>query len=130
MIKILIADDQLIIAQGLKLLVSSFKDIEVIGVVKNGKEAIEFLEENQPNIVLMDITMPIMSGIEATKIITRTFPEVKVIMLTMHSEDIYSKNSKEAGAKEYILKTSPAKKLLNAIENVSNGKYWMSAPSS
>lgn len=121
MIKILIVDDQALIREGLRLMLNLYDDIEIIGEANNGKEAIDFVEQEEVDVILMDIRMPIMDGVEATRIIKEKYPNVKIIILTTFNEDEYIFKGLKNGADGYILKDISSKELVNIIESVHNG---------
>ena len=118
MINILLVDDQALLCEVLKTWLDVEEDIQVIGVAHNGREAIEKVEQLQPDIVLMDIDMPQMDGLNATKIICQRFPKVKVIFLSGHDDDTYLGKSLRAGAKGYLLKNTTAEELVCKIRSV------------
>lgn len=127
-IKILIVDDHKIIVDGIKSLLQHQNDITVIGDASNGKEAYDFLKLVEVQIVLMDIDMPVMNGIEATKKIKLAFgDDIRVIILTMHNESGLIKTLVEAGADGYILKSSDQHELITAIQKVSQGQQYFSS---
>ena len=114
-IKILIADDHQLFREGLITLLSSNTDIEIISQAENGKQTIEKAKKLNPDIIIMDIGMPIINGIEATGILHRELPEIKVIALTMHSEKHFIKGMLEAGAFGYLFKNCAYDELIDAI---------------
>ena len=118
MIKILLVDDQALLCEVLKTWLDVEKDIQVLGVAHDGQKAIEAVEELQPDIVLMDIDMPQMNGLKATEIISQRFPQVKVIFLSGHDDDVYLGKSLRAGAKGYLLKNTTAEELVQKIRSV------------
>lgn len=118
MIRILLVDDQALLCEVLKTWLEVEEDFEVIGVAHNGSEALSKIEMQRPDIILMDIDMPEMNGLDATKIITERFPEVKVIFLSGHEEDDYLGKSIRAGAKGYLLKNTTAEELAEKIRHV------------
>ena len=120
MINILLVDDQTLLCEVLKTWLDVEKDIQVLGVANNGNKAIEQVERLQPDIVLMDIDMPQMDGLKATEIISQRFPQVKVIVLSGHDDDVYLGKSLRAGAKGYLLKNTPADELVQKIRSVYN----------
>ncbi|MGF1589392.1 MAG: response regulator [Pleurocapsa sp.] len=120
MINILLVDDQALLCEVLKTWLDVEKDIQVLGVAHNGQDAIEEVEKLQPDIVLMDIDMPQMDGLKATKIISQRFPQVKVIFLSGHDDDVYLGKSLRAGAKGYLLKNTTADELVQKIRSVYN----------
>jgi DNA-binding NarL/FixJ family response regulator len=126
-IKLLIADNHLIIRDGIKLMLKKNLEFEIVAEASNGSEAIDFIASN-PNaidVILMDINMPVMNGIEATQFITDHYPNINVLALTMHAEEIYIVNTIKAGALGYILKESGIDELIAAIKSVAAGdKYY------
>ncbi|WP_299058643.1 response regulator transcription factor [uncultured Polaribacter sp.] len=123
-IKILIADDHPLIAEGIKNVFENKEDFQVVAVVNNGKKAINFIAQHLVDIVLLDINMPIMDGIECAKKITSEFKEVKIAMLSMYQESSLIKNLIKIGVKGYMLKTIPSEELLKAVKNIYNGKEY------
>jgi YesN/AraC family two-component response regulator len=120
MINILLVDDQALLCEVLKTWLDVEQDITVLGVAHDGQEAIAKVEEFQPDIVLMDIDMPQMDGLQATKIISQRFPKVRVIFLSGHDDDVYLGKSLRAGAKGYLLKNTTAEELVKKIRSVHN----------
>ncbi|HEY9767064.1 MAG TPA: response regulator transcription factor [Coleofasciculaceae cyanobacterium] len=120
MINILLVDDQALLCEVLKTWLDVEQDIQVLGVAHNGQDAIQEVEKLQPDIVLMDINMPQMDGLKATKIISQRFPKVKVIFLSGHDDDAYLGKSLQAGAKGYLLKNTTADELVQKIRSVYN----------
>ncbi len=124
--KIFIVDDHLLFRSGIKLLIQHSDIGEIIGEAGNGKIFLDALDTLQPDIVLMDIDMPIVNGIQATKIAVKRFPEIKVIVLSMKYDEKYYVDMIEAGAKGFILKSSGAEELKNAVEQVFQGGAYFS----
>ena len=122
MTKILIADDQQLIRESLKIILDTDKDFDVIDVVGNGKDALESIEANKPDVVLMDVRMPQMDGVECTRIIKQKYPEISVIILTTFDDDEYVYNALKFGASGYILKGISMTGLVSAIRTVYDGK--------
>jgi DNA-binding NarL/FixJ family response regulator len=121
MIKILLADDQDILTEGLKLILGAEEDIEIVGTADNGKKAYELCRIKKPHLVLMDIQMPEVNGVEATAMIKKDFPQIKIIVLTTFNDDEYIYDALKNGASGYLLKdTSPAE-ILRAVRTVYNG---------
>jgi DNA-binding NarL/FixJ family response regulator len=118
MIRVLVADDHAILRDGIRSLLESQEDILVVGEAENGMEAIEFVKACPPDIVLMDISMPQMNGLEATRFIRDHFPRVKVLVLTQHDNHEYIATALQAGAAGYVLKRSGRRELLNALRQV------------
>lgn len=122
MIQVLIADDHHVVRRGLLFFLKTQKDIEVIGEAKNGTEAVQLVEQLQPDIVLMDLVMPEMDGIQATKKIKSNWPEVEVLMLTSFSDKDHVLPALEAGAAGYQLKDIEPDELVNSIRKVISGE--------
>ena len=127
-IKIILADDHRIFRKGLKSLLSEKKNLEVLAEADNGDEALEEVRKYKPEIVVMDIAMPKMDGIEATRHIRERFPDTEVIVLSMHAKKAYIDQVLKAGAKGYVLKDSDEENLLSAIDTVHNGGYYLDSP--
>lgn len=124
-IKVLIADDHTIVRSGVRLLLDAEPDIEVVGEALDGAEAVELVELREPNVVLMDITMPGMDGMEATRHIKAEWPEVNVLVLTMHRRDEYFFEMLKAGASGYVLKGAETNELIHAVRTVSRGEVFL-----
>lgn len=125
MIKVMIVDDQSLIRDGLKMILSLCDDIEVIGEAVNGKDAIENLNIKNPDIILMDIRMPIMNGVEAVKVIKEKHPEIKIIVLTTFNEDEYIFEGLKNGANGYLLKDVESNEIIRAIKEVYKGNVLL-----
>lgn len=125
MIKVMIVDDQGLIRDGLKMILSLCDDIEVVGEAINGKHAIESLSRNRVDIILMDIRMPIMNGVEATKEIKERYSEIKIIILTTFNEDEYIFEGLKNGADGYILKDVKSDEIIRAIKEVYKGNVLL-----
>lgn len=119
--KLIIIDDQRILAEGLKLLLSQEPDIEVVGIGENGREAIALTQACQPDVVLMDIQMPVMNGVEAIKLIKEQHPQVHCIILTTFSDDDYIFEGIRNGAAGYLLKDASPKEIAEALRVVYRG---------
>ena len=127
MIKVLLVDDQPIIRQGLKALLQLELDLRIVGEAENGQIAIEQVATTQPDVVLMDVRMPIMDGVAATQTIAQRFPNVKVLVLTTFDEDDYITAALQQGAIGYLLKDTPSEELAAAIRAAHKG-YTQFAP--
>jgi two-component system, NarL family, response regulator NreC len=125
-IRVLIADDHQLFREGLMNLLSTASDIEVIAEAKDGYEATEKTVQYEPDVILIDIGMPEMNGIEATKILKKKNPEVKIIAVSMHSDKQFVKGILEAGADGYLLKNCTYRQLIEAIYSVASGKKYLS----
>ncbi len=124
MIKVILADDHEIVRTGLKMIISKMPDINVIAEVENGEQAVYAVHQHKPDVVLMDVNMPVMSGIEATRRIATHSPDSKVIILTVHAENPFPVQLLEAGACGYLTKGCAASELETAIKTVHNcGRY-------
>jgi two-component system, NarL family, nitrate/nitrite response regulator NarL len=126
MIRVIIADDHQMFIDGIKSLLVNEKGIKVVGQALNGKEVIALLEKEPADIVLLDVNMPEMDGIEATKLIRQRFPTVKILMLTMYNNHEFVFGLMNAGASGYILKNTGRTELLDAIKSVNEGKTFYS----
>jgi two-component system, NarL family, response regulator NreC len=127
-IRVLLAEDHHIIRQGIRSLLEKEIGIKVIGEAQDGRETVHLVEELKPDVVVMDISMPNLNGIEATRKICETDPEIKVIALSVHSDDQYVSGMLTAGASGYLLKDCVLQELVKAIESVANGHMYLSAP--
>jgi two-component system, NarL family, response regulator NreC len=124
--KILLADDHTIVRQGLKLIISSHADLQVIGEAANGREVLELAEKLKPDVILMDVAMPELNGIEATRRLREVSPRTKVLVLSMHKEAVYVREILKAGARGYILKDAIDTELISAIQSVARGDGYIS----
>jgi len=125
-IRILLVDDHKIFREGLRSLLAESHDIEVIGEADNGRTALELLKKLDPDIVVTDISMPDMNGIEATRQILKRKPSIKIIALSMHSDGKFISNILKAGASGYLLKDCAAEELYNAIHQVYKNNVYLS----
>jgi two-component system, NarL family, response regulator LiaR len=125
MIKVLICDDQEFVCEGLKIILSSDPEIQVTGTALDGKEALEEIEINPPNLVLMDLKMPIMNGIQATRIIKQKYPSIHVLVLTTYDDDEWLFDAIRSGAAGYLLKDTPREDLIEAIKGTIKGKSFI-----
>ncbi len=125
-IRVLLADDHTILRAGLRMLIDAQPDIEVVGEASDGKKALAEAQRLLPDVVLMDITMPEMNGIEATRQVKRTLDATRVLILTMHENEEYLFQVLRAGASGYILKEAAGSELISAIRIVYAGRFYMS----
>ena len=125
LIRVLIADDHTIVRSGVRLLLAAEPDIEVVGEALNGREAVTQAESLQPDVILMDITMPEMDGLEATRQIKNRYPDIHVLVLTMHRSDEYFFEMLQAGASGYVLKGAETSELINAVRVVSRDEVFL-----
>ena len=124
-IKVLLADDHMIVRDGLRSLLGRDGDLEVIGEAQNGQAAVELTHKLTPDVVVMDIGMPLMNGIEATEKILATTPNAKIIGLSMHNDRRFVLSMLKAGAAAYLLKDSAFDELVNAIHAVISGQVYI-----
>jgi len=125
-IKVLIVDDHTLVRDGIKALLSLVADIEVVGEAENGREALERVIELAPDVVLMDLAMPVMSGLEATRRIRREFPKTRVLALTQYDDSEYVIPVIEAGASGFVTKMVASSELASAIQAVYRGESFLS----
>ena len=123
-IAVLLAEDHAIVRQGLRLLVESDGDIEIVGEAKTGREAVQMTSNLRPEIVVMDIAMPLLNGMEATRQILKAFPGTKILILSAHSDPEYVEQVVKAGALGYLVKQSSGDVLAKAIRELHNGKTF------
>jgi len=124
-IKIILVDDQMLFREGLSTLLSVHDDIEVVGEAENGAEAIKLVAKLKPDVVLMDVRMPILDGVAATRKLNQDHPKSRVIMLTTFDDDEYVFEGLRAGAVGYLLKDVPSKKLVEAIRAAAKGESFL-----
>src|SRR2546423_6371435 len=125
-IHILLADDHTILRAGLKMMLNAQPDMDVIGEAHDGRQAIQESQRLHPDIVLMDITMPDMSGIESTRQIKKVLHDVKIMILTMHMNDEYIFQALRAGASGYMLKEAADTELITALRVIQSGQFYLS----
>ncbi len=125
-IRVLLADDHRVVLQGFRLILSRHADIEVVGEAFSGREAIETTNKLQPDVVVMDIAMPDVNGVEATRQILRDAPRTRVVILTMHKDSAYVREALRAGAKGYLLKDSIDGELVAAVRAAARGDAYLS----
>lgn len=123
--KVIICDDQSIIRDGLELLLRLEEDIEVVGKAQNGAEAIELAAAHRPDLILMDLKMPVVNGVEATRILQRDYPKIKVLTLTTFTDDEWLFDALRAGAAGYLLKDASREEIVSAIRGTMEGKTYL-----
>jgi DNA-binding NarL/FixJ family response regulator len=126
MIKIILADDHQIVRHGLRSLLAAEPDMEVVGEADNGRAVVRLVQEKSPQVVIMDISMPDLNGIEATRQIISESPGVKIIALSMHSDSLFVLNMFKAGASGYLLKDCALEELVKAVRTVLSRKIYLS----
>jgi len=124
-IRVLIVDDQALFREGVRTILSIRDDIEVIGEASNGEEALRLAAQHQPDVVLMDLRMPVMDGVTATRRLKETLPECRVIVLTTFDDDEFVFEGLRAGAVGYLLKDVSSDKLVEAINAANRGDYFL-----
>jgi DNA-binding NarL/FixJ family response regulator len=125
-IRILLADDHTVVRKGLRLLLESVPEFQVIADASSGREAVALAEQHIPDVVVMDVAMPILNGIEAARQITAKLPQTAVVFLSMHGDESYVLRALKAGARAYLLKDSAEYDLIQAVKAVSEGKAFFS----
>jgi len=124
-IKVLVADDHAIVREGVRMILAKEKDIDVVGEAEDGGQALKFVESAKPDVVVMDISMPGMGGIEATQKVKERHPKVAVLALTMHEDESYVFQLLRAGASGYVLKRAAAQDLVQAVRAAAKGEAFL-----
>ena len=125
-IRILLADDHTVVRKGLRLLLQSVPDFEVVADAADGRQVVALAENFRPDVVVLDIAMPILNGIEAARQISARLPQTAIVFLSMHSDEAYVIKALKSGARAYLLKDSAENDLINALKAVSEGKSFFS----
>ena len=125
-IRILLADDHAVVRQGFKMILAAQSDMEIVGEAANGREAVELAQQLSPDVVVMDVSMPELNGIEATRRLASSVPHARVVALSMHKDSVYVREILRAGARGYLLKDSGAADLVAAIRAVASGESYLS----
>lgn len=125
MIRVLICDDQTVVREGLAAILGTDSEIEVAGLASNGREALDLVQEIQPDVVLMDLNMPVMNGVQATRHLSRSHPNVRVLVLTTYAEDQWVLDAVRAGAAGYLLKDTRRDALVDAVKGTIEGKTYL-----
>jgi len=125
-IHILLADDHAVVRQGFKMILAAQPDMEIVGEAGNGREAVELAATLQPDVIVMDVAMPELNGIEATRRLADSSPRTRVLALSMHKDSVYVREILRAGARGYLLKDSIASDLLAAVRAVARGEGYLS----
>ena len=125
-IGVLLADDHAVVRQGFKMILGSQPDMEIVGEAGNGREAVELAETLKPDVAIMDVAMPELNGIEATRRLASSAPHTRVLALSMHKDSVYVREILRAGARGYLLKDSGAADLVSAVRAVASGEGYLS----
>ena len=125
-IHILLADDHAVVRQGFKMILAAQSDMEIVGEAGNGREALDLAGQLQPDVIVMDVAMPELNGIEATRRIADVSPRSRVLALSMHKDSVYVREILRAGARGYLLKDSIASDLLAAVRAIARGEGYLS----
>jgi len=125
-IRILLADDHAVVRQGFRMILASEADMEIVGEAGNGREAVELAERLQPEVVVMDVAMPELNGIEATRRLLTSSPRTRVLALSMHKDAVYVREILRAGARGYLLKDAMDRDLLAAVRALAKGEGHLS----
>jgi DNA-binding NarL/FixJ family response regulator len=125
-ITVLLADDHMIVREGFRKMLDLEADLEVVGEAQDGRQAVALAKKLRPNVVLMDIAMPLLNGLEATRQLLKALPATRVLMLSAHNDDAYVKNANDSGAVGFLLKQTSAHEVGRAIREVQNGNTFFS----
>ncbi|MBI2688168.1 MAG: response regulator transcription factor [Acidobacteria bacterium] len=125
-IRVLLADDHAVVRQGFRMILGAQTDMEIVGEAGNGREAVSMSESLQPDVVVMDVAMPELNGIEATRRIMEMVPSARILALSMHKDSVYVREILRAGARGYLLKDSIDVDLLAAVRSVAKGEGYLS----
>ncbi len=126
--KVLLVEDHIVVRQGIKALLSDEPDLEIVGEADNGREALNLVSKLEPDVVLMDISMPGLNGIETTRQLRQNYANIKVVILSMHANEEYVFQVLRAGASGYVLKQSDSSEVLTAIRAALSGGSFLSPP--
>ena len=125
-LRVLLVDDHTVVRHGLRRILASDEQIEIVGEAGDGRAAVEVAQRVQPHVVVMDVALPELNGIEATRQLAKRAPNVHVLMLTMHADDVYVRQALKAGASGYLSKDSAPEELMKAVTQVLAGKRYVS----
>lgn len=127
-VRVLLADDHTLVRAGIRSLLQSIPDVEVVAEAQDGKQALQLIAEHRPDIVLLDIAMPVLNGLETASRVAKAYPNVRVVMLSMHASEEYVLQALRVGAVGYLLKGASTEELRMAIEAVACGEAYLSPP--
>ena len=125
-LKIVLADDHALLREGLKLLIQSQEDMEIVGEADNGVDAVTAVRAMDPDVLLLDIAMPKMTGLDTIKLIRQASPQTRIVVLSRYEKEAYVQQALESGALGYVVKGEPSSELLEAIRSVARGRYYLS----
>lgn len=125
MIRVLICDDQTVVRDGLEAILSTDDEIQVVGVARHGQEALDLIADRRPDVVLMDLKMPVLNGVQATERLRKNWPGVRVLVLTTYADDAWVLDAVHAGASGYLLKDTRREMLIEAIKGTAAGKVFL-----
>lgn len=125
MIRVLICDDQTVVRDGLAAILSTDDEIEVVGVARNGAEALDLAADRRPDVVLMDLKMPVLNGVQATERLRKRWPNIRVLVLTTYADDAWVLDAMRAGASGYLLKDTRREVLIEAIKGTAAGQVFL-----
>jgi two-component system response regulator NreC len=128
MIKIVLADDHRIVRQGVRALLEAEPDFSVLAEAKDGLETVSMVERFHPDVLLLDLIMPEMNGLEVTRVVRKRFPKTNVVVLTMHANEAYVLEALQAGAQGYVIKDSSSEELVRAIREAAAGRRYLGLP--
>ena len=125
MVRVLICDDQTVVREGLAAILGTDPEIQVVGLASHGAEALDLVPQTEPDVVLMDLQMPVMNGVQATQRLRRAYPDIYVLVLTTYAEDQWVLDAVRAGATGYLLKDTRRDELLDAIKGTVEGRSYL-----
>ncbi len=124
-VRVMIVDDHAMVAEGIEAILETYEDIEVVGTLSNGREAVDRVEDLKPDVVLLDLNMPGVTGLTATEMILERQPDMRILILSMHDSPEYISTALSHGARGYILKDVPTEEIKTAIDSVMAGEKYM-----
>lgn len=125
--KVLIADDHALVREGARQALQGLPDAEVVGLAEDGESALRLAQRHRPDVLLLDISMPGLNGIDVIPLLKRTCPQTRIVVLSIHQKEVFVQQALAAGALGYVLKTAPISDVINAVRAVAKGNYFLSA---